>query len=538
MAKLADLRGAQQNATASPAVGQGPTSQVTAMACGTAHRVPTIVAPAATGRTRSSVRYHPANMARLQIGVEQLGAEGFRLELDGRGGARNVIALAPGGGIRGRYEQDDETVGLHAIRADRLVVSELAWALASGSVGGSARMHEVEIDGLMATSKSRGTRPGFVGRLRAKKIEATADVTLGTTKLHGANLVIDDFELTADESGRRTVQIGGATAATVRGVMGQTQVDITDLVLAAFSDDAGMLHVQRLRLGSVELSVAELSRDGGEPAAPASPGPAASRPRAPLDLGFLDLISGNLAVDVVTDVSLPILGSRKATHSFRLPIDAGVISFKAIEKGIATLESLVLDFEVEGDKLILEKDIPLVPFDNQPLVTWMLDDVGRKLAKDDKVRLSTLARPQLPPKVKAAADADRAKKGKAVELRRIDVDNLDLRISITSTFELAVGEGRVRFGASERASIELLHVTGELAHDGNGDAPRGAIRVMGKGLHAALHGISLPRRKLDAHAVSVDTIEAVDVGFAGFRPRKASVRVAGVQLDKVQLTPR
>ena len=480
-------------------------------------------------------------MARLQIGVEQLGAEGFRLELDGRGGARNVIALAPGGGIRGRYEQSDETVGLHAIRADRLVLTELAWALASGSVRGSARMHEVEIDGLIATAKSRGTRPGFVGRLRAKKIDATADVVLGSTKLHGANLVIDDFELNVDESGRRTVQIGGATAGTVRGVMGQTRVDIADLVLDGFSDDAGVLHVQRLALGTADLAIAELARRESTDDVDTSTAPdAAPRPRAraPMDLAFLDLISGNLVLDVVTDVSLPILGSRKATHSFALPIEGGVISFKKIEKGIATLESLVLDFEVKGDKLILEKDIPLVPFDNQPLVTWTLDDTGRKLAKDDRVRLSTLARPQLPPKVKAAAEADRAKKGKAVELRRIDVDNLDLRISITSSFELAVGEGHVRLGGSDRPAIEQLRGTGELAHVGNGEAPAGGLRVTGNGLNPALHGISLPRHRLDAHAVSLATVEAVDVGFAGFRPRKVSLRLAGVQLDKLQLTPR
>lgn len=472
-------------------------------------------------------------MARLQIGVEQLGAEGFRLELDGRDGARNVIALAPGGGIRGRYEQDDETVGLHAIRADRLVLSEIAWALSTGSVRGSARMHEVEIDGIIATAKARGKRPGFVGRLRATKVEATADLVLGKTKLHGAELVIDDFELTADEAGKPSVRIGSATAGTVRGQVGETRVDVTDLVASALSQDAGVLHVQRLQLGTAQLGIAELparAKTADTAAAPAA--------RAPLDLAFLDLISGHFGVDLVTDVSLPILGSRKATHAFEIPIDAGVLSFKQLEKSLATLENLVIDFEVSGDQLILEKDIPLVPFDNTPLVTWALDRAGQALAKDDKVRLSTLAKPTLPPKMKKAADADRKKKGKAVELRRLDVDNVDIRVSIGASFELPVGDGRVRLGGADRPAVGQLRVAGKLAHTGGGEAPPGRLNVTGEGLHAALHALALPRHTLDAHAVAVATVEAIDVGFAGFRPRQVSARLAGVTLDRVQLTPR
>ncbi|MCH9686066.1 MAG: hypothetical protein K0V04_31820, partial [Deltaproteobacteria bacterium] len=60
-------------------------------------------------------RYCWVELGRLRIGVEQLGADGFRLEFEGIDGAPNVIALAPGGGIHGRYERDDDTTGLHGL---------------------------------------------------------------------------------------------------------------------------------------------------------------------------------------------------------------------------------------------------------------------------------------------------------------------------------------------------------------------------------------------------------------------------------------
>ena len=91
-------------------------------------------------------------------------------------------------------------------------------------------------------------------------------------------------------------------------------------------------------------------------------------------------------------------------HKLRVPVEHGVINFHELERDLSFLEDAVLDFEWKGDRLILEKDIPLVPFDNETLVSWRLDDEGQALADAERLRLvmrsvAHLARPPAVPHV-------------------------------------------------------------------------------------------------------------------------------------------
>src|SRR5690606_38543108 len=117
--------------------------------------------------------------------------------------------------------------------------------------------------------------------------------------------------------------------------------------------------------------------------------------RAPLDLGFLDRLRGRIHLDVVTDIRLPIIRTRRATHTVRLEVRDGMIEYKRLEKGLAPLEDAVLDFAIRKGRLVLEKDIPLIPFDRRTLVSWPLEEDERRLADGGWVRLARLARPRV-----------------------------------------------------------------------------------------------------------------------------------------------
>src|SRR5690606_11864726 len=66
--------------------------------------------------------------------------------------------------------------------------------------------------------------------------------------------------------------------------------------------------------------------------------PADPEPRRRLDLDFLDRIDGRLDVDLTVDVTLPVLGSRRKTHHFRVPIAKGTFNYKDLEGDLAKLE--------------------------------------------------------------------------------------------------------------------------------------------------------------------------------------------------------
>jgi len=473
-------------------------------------------------------------MARLSIGVERLGAEGFRLELGGKDGAPNVVGLAPGGGIRGRYEQDDETIGLRSIRADTLVLSEFGWSLSAGriEVAAPTRLKDVEIDATIA----RGDRqPKFVGAIRAGQVEATLDLTLGSAKIHGAAVTIQGFELSAREDGKVAIRLGHITAGSVKAVLEAIELIATHVSApGAVTIDPSGIRLDALDIGQVQARLPDLGALSKAPTEqPAAPKPKRSVPELP----FLSMLSGLFNVDVIPDVTLPIIGTRRAKHEFRIPIAKGVIGIRQLESSLSTLENMVLDFEVEDGKLVLEKDIPLVPFDNTPLVYWPLDRDAQALANDKRVAIATLLRPELPEAARKSADEDRKKKGKAIDLKKIDIANIDISLRCGGPSEMPVAGGRLRLGSKDHPAVGELMITGGVTY-APGDPVPGAVKVTGKKLRVGLDSLALGSRVLSAVDIGLETVDAIDVGFAGVRPSSVNAMATGIRLLGVHLGPK
>lgn len=471
-------------------------------------------------------------MARLSIGVERLGAEGFRLELGGKDGAPNIVGLAPGGGIRGRYEQDDEVIGLRSIRADTLVLSEFGWSLSGGriEVGAPSRLREVEIDATIARGNKQ---PKFVGSIRAGQVEATLDLALGNVKIHSASVTIQGFELSAGDDGKVAIRLGHVTAGSVKAVLEAIELVATSVSApGSVTIDSSGIRFDALDVGQIQARLPDLAALRKPP--PEGTPDAPKEKRGIPELPFLSMLSGQLNLDVIPDVTLPIIGTRRAKHQFRVPIDNGVVGIKKLESSLSTLESMVIDFEVEDGKLVLEKDIPLVPFDNTPLVYWPLDRDAQALANDKRVAIATLMRPKLPESARKTAAEDRKKKGKAIDLKKIDVADIDISLRCGGPSEMPIAGGRMRMGSKDHAAIGELTITGGLTY-APGDPVPGEIKVAGKKLRLGLDAIGLGTRTLSAVDVGIETLDTVTVGFAGVRPSNVGAMATGIRLLGVHL---
>lgn len=518
-------------------------------------------------------------MARFRIGVEQLGAEGLRVEIDTAAGLTDVIELAPGGGIRGRYEQDDTSIGLRSIRADSLVVAELAWSWSSGRALGSLRLRDVEIEATIAIGDNPEGRPGFVGSIRAGAVDGRLQLELGRDTWTVEGLDLHHFELTASESGALTLRIGSATVDTVKGVLGpgdSTTADASELELPdGLAYEAGHLRVGKVTATSLHV---HRTKDGA-PAAPTwsaeppSPSPegipdgSASSPGArptpaPGDLP-LDGLHGRIVANLRTEFTAPVIGRRTSNHEIDLVIEDGIIDYRGLENGLSMLEDMVIDFELEDDALILEKDIPLVPFDNQTLLRWPLDRAGVALAKKGKIRLATLLRPRGPnepdgpasepepsasaapaesrpaapvPAASPAPEPDEPEPKGPVDLHRVDVQGIDVELGVAGPFALAAAGGFIRSAGSEQPLARWLRLQGHLAHVPD-QAPPGALVLGARDLSLALDGLRLGPRRLDVGTVAIDEIEGAGLSLFGLSPGSLDARLRGLVIRSLALGP-
>ena len=231
------------------------------------------------------------------------------------------------------------------------------------------------------------------------------------------------------------------------------------------------------------------------------------------DLRLFDALSGNLDVDLVVDLTLPWVGRRKATHYFRVPIKDGTIDFAKLEDDVHWLEGVLLTLDVIDDKLVLARDLPLVPYSGKALLQWKLDPTDIPLARHQRVHLRNLLRWEVPPRSK-----ERSKPN--VVLHAIALEKIGLNLSTTAPTFLELRNGSsLQIGDDDQPGMTDLHAEGSLRHTA-GEPP--ASTTMRGSL--GLLDITVKELKIGAMALSADRlhiggIDHIEIGFEGFRPR-------------------
>jgi hypothetical protein len=252
----------------------------------------------------------------------------------------------------------------------------------------------------------------------------------------------------------------------------------------------------------------------------------ADRPgEKPVDLGFLDRVTGRLGVDMTLDMSVPVIGRREATHRFRVPISGGLINYRELERDLANFEDAFIDVEVRGQTLVIERAIPLIPGLEKPLVVWDLDPEELDLARRRLVRLRTIPRLRLA----ARGGGDRS----SLAVRSLRFDDIDIDIALDAP---AAGKTDL----IGRATAEKLHVVGRLVHEPQRTAESlevTSVRFTGANMAAGPLelGRAGGRPRIELESIELGAIEDGVATFAGLRPRAASFTARDLRVRNLRV---
>ncbi len=305
------------------------------------------------------------------------------------------------------------------------------------------------------------------------------------------------------------------------------RVTLTDLRHAA-----GHTTVEALTVGAVTLEARALPVASLLPpswAAPRPPGPFVP-PRLP-DIPFLDDLCGRVNVDAFLDVGIPILKSRAATHTVRQELVDGTIDFKKLEAGLSGLEDAVLDFEVKPGKLILEKDIPLIPWDNTTLVWWPLDAKEQELARSrQRVRLRRLLDYTLTDFVLTKLQPTASAGAPLVTLRRVELNALDVAVSVGGPRRLELPFATLRLGAQGCPAVRRARATGSVKLAPGVTTPPTTLSLLVDGVSIGLDRLALLGLTAALESLTVAAVDQLELTFSGVLPCAARAHVSGVEL--------
>lgn len=475
----------------------------------------------------------------MEIEVDKLLAQGFSLRLPPKqqGQPERTVLLGPSGGLAGRYRSDRDSIVVRAVTAPVLRITKLCWTVGSAVVRAeqTITLERVAIDVTIPRSDDANHGTVRIGKLSAPQLIVdlrgmSEPIVLSGTELHNVELVLSEHPL------RATSTAGAIEALTLALDTGTTRKSIeTRAERIAFPEGIQLhgSHVDcpRLELPSLHLDIrslhALLARDKSEPTDAARNDASA---KTPTDWSLLDKVKGRFDVDLTADATVPVIGRRKATHRFRVPIADGTINFKELESGLARLEDAVLDFAVRDDKLVFEKDLPLVPFDTKTLVYWALPPQELLLARRKRVRLSRLIRWQLPKR----AQPKSGPAGKsAIDLRRLDINGIEIDLSMAAGGTLETAGGSIHFGARDDHALEALEIRGALRHKASGALEPTSVQVQMRALELALASVQLGSTRLDTQ-LRVAAIERASVAFDGFRPGNMTATVLEVVFTQLK----
>ncbi|MEJ7734020.1 MAG: hypothetical protein WKG00_33105 [Polyangiaceae bacterium] len=504
----------------------------------------------------------------MKIDASALAADGFRYEQRRQEGGVDEVTLARSGGITGTYAQE---AGAHRLDAASpvLEVVEAAWRVGDAlvAVPRGAQLEQVSLQ--LGIASGGGGAETTLGLSISAAALPEVDYAGGKLRLLG-RLEMEGLLVERGDDGATSLVAIKARAQGVRVRAGDApEIEIDEVRIERLSvvsrGDAlrvtcGAVEVDGLRasLGETRLACAKLAAPGGVTFVEgritvaeahldglevehAFPGPApvpgtsageqtSDRPLVLPDIPALDLLSGHLNVDVRIDAAVPIIQHRDKTHHMRIGVAEGAISFADVEQGFGGVEDALLDFEVEGDELILELDvIPLVKFDNVTLVAWRLEDPrDRELAAQKRVRLRRLLQFRLPSRA-AKKKSDRHDQG-SVRLLGLGLENIDVQLALAGQVDVPLAGGTIHLGVGGRA-VESLEVRGALRWHAAGDPQPGAIDVKLRGVEASLRRLVLGGTQLDGE-VDVPGL-AAHVEFVDLKPRRAVVGIGQLRLRQV-----
>jgi len=516
----------------------------------------------------------------MKISLDQLDARGLRVDLGvaGQGGQQGeeLVSIRSANGLKGTLEQHGDRLVLEGVTAARveldalrLLLGDLVLAMTSGAtLTGVAlaldqakealrlqltttsleapalrvAVEDVVIEGRVVLTAPRLMVRGDDGSLSAERLTlADFALRIGGVEVMAETVVGSAVEIAWGEAGFRLVA-GSFEAPSLRITAPDIHLVAGDVAVTALS-----LHGAKISIGRVALERGDLALSFAPPAAPAPatasvPPPAAAHASAPpgpvgapaFDWPVLDALSGQLDVDVVVDLTVPIIGRRHATHRLRVAIADGAIDYRALEKNLSRLEDALLDFSVRDGALVLERVNPLFPArgHGKPVVVWDVDAAGLELAGRDRVRLAVL------PHARLASTGDEQEKEQenppkeasksSFALRQLELRDINARLALAHIALPALGQVRPRHLGS-------LVLGGNVFLDPDGAPRPGSLLGELSDLALTLDGLLVGTTRLDVTSLTAAAVSPIEVAFTGIHPTKVQLGLSALVLEGVDI---
>lgn len=472
-------------------------------------------------RLSARIVQRPGHLRVDGISSEHVGLDALRLVFG------SVVIIEDGKavleGLSSTYEQTDAIeleLNAKQVRAQRLRIELPGFVVGAKTVmsdmrvsaqgsEGSFEAESVRLEGFLATFGSMRAEAATIeaDRLRIEWGAAGFRLELHGGKAPGLTLGTETIELEAE----------GLDLAHV--VVHERHVVVSEGSLARAGIKARFAPQEDTASATLELTANDHPRADTK-----------EREGEVFDFRLLNGLFGELKVDLRVDIEVPILGRRRATHRFRVPVEAGAVNFRQLEGDLSTLENALLDFAVRDSALVLERGIPLLPTRGRgkAILVWDLDEEDLALAKDrHRVRLAVL------PMMRIAKDAveheSESKSKPKVALRALGLENVELALRLDPA-------ETVYAGMVPKMVIESLSVAGEVHPVTRGEPRDGRLQVEATGIEAAIRATFEGRDMQLAH-IQCAEIPTAELGFVGSKVSSVELVLEGLALRGLELLP-
>jgi hypothetical protein len=382
------------------------------------------------------------------------------------------------------------------------------------------------------------------------RLEYAAEGAQADKRISLTHLDIEDFsgEVAGLSYGARALSIDCVETTLGHGPVRAQAADLADFRLRGehvelsarrVSCPSGLVYTGHRELYAPHLSFEDVRLVIDDPIALLQRDRAQAPEREPMDLHFLDVLQGRLDIDLAVDMTLPWVGRRRVTHYFRIPIDSGTIDYEKLENDVHWLEATFLTLDVVGDRLVLARDVPLLPYSGKALLWWPLEPEDAPLAAYRRVHLRNLLRWHVPERKKAAADkSDKNKPAKSkLALHALAMENVKLALHASAPAQLCLADGAsLQFGDDHSPGLANLMLTGELRYLADADdAPRTALRGSADLLDVTLSDVSLGRGSISVDRLHIGGIEHFEASFHGFRPQRLELVIGRMAATNVRV---
>lgn len=302
------------------------------------------------------------------------------------------------------------------------------------------------------------------------------------------------------------------------------RVEMPHGILLTRADRGIELISPHVSLSEMKITIKGPFERRAKPAANASPGDAPHELRQ-TKLRFLDSLAGRIDVTVKVVLDLPVLGVRTLDQRLKVPIQDGVLNFRALEDNLDWLEGAFLDIKHDEDRLALAWKVPIVG-SSREIVAWKLD--GEAIAHATFGRVPVRSLVDVARRAPGAPVSERSSRSGI--LKALAVDAIDVALNLTAPRSFMVAGGVVMFGGDDQPGMVDLAVRGDV-HDKGPGKLAGAIGS----IDTTIKDVRVGPATFAVDRLYFDGLDELVVEFDGFRPTSATVVIHRVTATNLKL---